>query len=649
MPNRRPRPHLAARLLAPALALLALLLLPAAASADGWVRGPVLTFADDPDIGQLGTFSEIAADAAGVTSIAWLSVDRAGMEASARLTRIAPDGTTGPALELGRTLDPPSLAVAPTGATAVAWPDADEALQLATFAPGGAHRDTRIVASGPASNIDVGIGDGGDAVVIWTGEDGALHVRRVAASGVLGPHESVPGAGGEQTLVAVARDGSAWVLWFDGGGPWTARISPEGALGTPVQLSDSGTGFGDLVAGADGAVALWTEPLGSDERALISRLAPSGDVAGPAIEVAPAVAERSLPEAALLPGGAVDVVYQPPTPGGGGGMMFTPSHAILRRVEPSGALGAERPLTATATTLGSGAPRISAGSDGSATVTWIDVSSDDLALVGVQQRPDGTTTAPRTITRGLLMFLGLLPTGGEIAQVTTSRLGVATVAWPQFTERTSDVATARYDGIAPVVEAIVPANVSYGSDAQFAVNVSDDSGVASVWWEFGDDSGSRRVSTRHRYASPGVYPVSVTVIDNAGNETTVTRQVSVLSPPPRPGRVSAALKLGKVSRRGAKVTVAGTLDRRASGTVTVAYAQRIGRRSQSKRVSARIANGRFSATVRLTGALAKARGGKATVTVSYAGNADTNTASAKKTVTVPKAKAKKPKRSPKRR
>jgi PKD repeat protein len=647
MPTRRPRPRLAPRLLAPALALLALCSLPAAARADGWVRGPALTFADDPSAGLAGGFSDLGADAAGTASLAWVAIDRAAMSLDVRLTRIAPDGSAAPSLSFGAATDVPALAVATSGATALAWPDADEALQLVTLPAAGTPRPALIVAPGPARDVGVGVSDQGDAVVIWT-DAGRLHLRRVAANGQLGPHETIADADPEVARVAVARDGSAWVAWVDyvDGIARAVRLTAAGAVdGAPVELSAARAVSLDVVAGADSAVVTWTEAAGVDDKALLSRLSASGPVAGAAIEIAAAIEQDSVPEAAPAPNGGIDVVYQPPTPSGGSG-MFSSAHAVLRRVEPSGALGPERRLAAGAATLGTMSPRISTGRDGTATVTWVDVSSSSIALVGFQQRPDGTQTQARTVS-GIFPLFGLIP-NAEVAQVVTSRLGVATTAWPEITDRTADVVTARYDGIAPVVEAVVPLNVSYGSDAQFAVNVRDDSGVKDVWWEFGDDSGSRRATVRHRYAAPGVYPVSVTVTDNAGNETTVTRQLSVVSPPPLPNRVAAALKLGSVSRKGARVTVSGTLDRRASGTVTVAYSQRIGRRSLSKRVTARIANGRFRATLRLTGRLARARGGKATIAVSYAGNADTNTASAKKTVNVPKAK-KKPKRGAKRR
>lgn len=647
MPIRRPRPRFAARLLATAIALLASLSLPAAASAEGWLRGPGLTFADDPSAGLAGGFSDVGADAAGTTSLAWVAIDRATSTIDVRLTRIAPDGSAAPSTSLGRAFDPPALSVAPSGATAVAWPDDDGALQLLTIPAGGAPRPALIIAPGPAQDVQVGIGDSGDAVVAWRAS-GELHIRRVAANGQLGPHETI-GVDPDAASLAVARDGSAWVAWFDhaDGRPRAARLTSTGALdGTPVELSTARAQSLDLVAGADSAVVTWTEASGADEKALLSRLSASGGVAGPAVEFAAQIARDSVPEAALVPGGAIETVSLPPLPSGGGG-LFATANAVLRRVEPGGALGPERRLAAGPSTLGTMSPRISAGSDGSVTVTWVDVSSSSIALVGFQQRPDGTTTPIRTIS-GVFPLFGLLGTA-EVSQLATSRLGVATAVWPEIEATEARIVTARLDGIAPVVEAVVPANVSFGSDASFAVNVRDDSGVASVWWEFGDDSGSRRASTRHRYAGPGVYPVSVTVTDGAGNETTVTRQVSVLSPPPAANRVPAALKLGKVTRKGAKVTVTGTLDRRASGRVTVAYGQKLGRRSQSKRVTARISSGRFTATLRLTGALAKARGGRATVTVSYAGDADTNTASAKKTVTVPKAKPKKPKRGGKRR
>src|SRR5690606_30401115 len=162
-------------------------------------------------------------------------------------------------------------------------------------------------------------------------------------------------------------------------------------------------------------------------------------------------------------------------------------------------LGPERRLAASPATLSSGAPRISTGADGTATVTWVDVASGKVALTALQQRPDGTTTPALPIADAFILLFGLT-SGNDISQVVTSRLGVATAVWPEMEATQARIVTARLDGIAPVVEAVVPANVSYGSDASFAVNVRDDSGVKGVWWEFGDDSGSRRASTRHRYA-----------------------------------------------------------------------------------------------------------------------------------------------------
>lgn len=661
MPNRRPRPRLAARLLAPALALLVLVALPAVARADGWVRG--LSLSGNPATGGFMGYSDLGADAAGNASIAWFAVDPAATAAEARLTRIAPDGSSTPSLALGSagaTDAPPGLAVAPTGAAAVAWVDDADAVQLVLIPAGGAPRAAIEVAPGgePASfgAVTVGVSDGGDAVVAWsvTGPGGwELHVRRVTAGGLLGPHEALTAGDPAAGRVAVARDGNAWVTWVsdDDGSPWAARLTAAGAIdGAPVQLSSGVVAADtpvDVVAGGDSAVASWVERDGGPEHALqVSRLAATGAVAGAPVEIAPEVEDAGMPEAAITAGGAIVAVYNRAETGSSPIPLPFP-HAFLRRVEADGSLGPERRL-GSASAIGGASPRIAAGGDGTATVTWIDISTDSMGLVGFQLRADGSSTPTRPVAGVFPLFgigLGSMP---GVTQVATSRAGVATAGWIGFDSQTISLATARYDGIAPAVEAIVPANVSLGSDASFAVNVRDDGGVASVWWEFGDESGSRRASTRHRYADPGVYAVSVTVTDHAGNETTVTRQVSVVAPPPVATRVPAALKLSKVARKGAKVTVTGTLDRRARGRMTVAYSQRIGRRSHSKRVTAKITDGRFRATLRLTGALARARGGKATVKVSYAGDATTNTASATKTVAVPRAKAKKKPKQQKR-
>lgn len=101
--------------------------------------------------------------------------------------------------------------------------------------------------------------------------------------------------------------------------------------------------------------------------------------------------------------------------------------------------------------------------------------------------------------------------------------------------------------------------------------------------------------------------------------------------PPAVRRAPARLTVTRAVRRGARVTVAGTLHRRASGRVTLVWRQRLGRATVTQTVRARIARGRFSVTLTLPRALAAARGA-GRLTVTYAGDADTARASATRLV-----------------
>ena len=56
---------------------------------------------------------------------------------------------------------------------------------------------------------------------------------------------------------------------------------------------------------------------------------------------------------------------------------------------------------------------------------------------------------------------------------------------------------------------------------------SDDNGIASYAWEFGDGESASGVKTSHRYSrSEAEFPVTLTVTDTAGQQTSVTHSVS---------------------------------------------------------------------------------------------------------------------------
>jgi len=60
---------------------------------------------------------------------------------------------------------------------------------------------------------------------------------------------------------------------------------------------------------------------------------------------------------------------------------------------------------------------------------------------------------------------------------------------------------------------------------------SDDAGIVSYSWNFGDNTNGSGVSVNHTYATAGTYTVVLTVTDNGGLTDTDSKQITVSAPP----------------------------------------------------------------------------------------------------------------------
>ncbi len=65
-----------------------------------------------------------------------------------------------------------------------------------------------------------------------------------------------------------------------------------------------------------------------------------------------------------------------------------------------------------------------------------------------------------------------------------------------------------------------------GGTADFTETTSA-TGMESLLWDFGDGNTSTSSSPSHTYATNGSYPVSLTVTDSCGNDTTITNNVTI--------------------------------------------------------------------------------------------------------------------------
>ena len=80
----------------------------------------------------------------------------------------------------------------------------------------------------------------------------------------------------------------------------------------------------------------------------------------------------------------------------------------------------------------------------------------------------------------------------------------------------------------PVANAGADKTATVGSDLTFDGSAStDDKGIASYSWNFGDGTTATGVSPTHKYATAGTYTVTLTVTDTAAQKATDTLQVTV--------------------------------------------------------------------------------------------------------------------------
>lgn len=117
---------------------------------------------------------------------------------------------------------------------------------------------------------------------------------------------------------------------------------------------------------------------------------------------------------------------------------------------------------------------------------------------------------PRTITLTVTDAGGLTSSTTQTVNIVTTPTNQAPVA--QFTASCADLGCTFDSG---------------GS--------SDDVGIASRSWSFGDGaSAGNVVTTSHTYAAAGTYTVTLTVVDGAGLSNSTTKSVTVTAPAPPP-------------------------------------------------------------------------------------------------------------------
>ncbi len=146
-------------------------------------------------------------------------------------------------------------------------------------------------------------------------------------------------------------------------------------------------------------------------------------------------------------------------------------------------------------------------------------SVDDVAIASYEwEFGDGTTATGETVTHEYADngTYTVTLTVTDAAGNTDTDTATVTV----YTEDTTD----------PVADAGPDREVMVGTTVEFdGSNSSDDVGIESYEWDFGDGTTATGVTAAHTYTDNGTYTVTLTVTDYAGNTATDTATVEVLS------------------------------------------------------------------------------------------------------------------------
>ncbi len=360
----------------------------------------------------------VAIGSDGSAAVTWLRVDTTNLIVRA-MTR-PPGGSFGEPVDLseaGQDAFGPRIGVGPDGTITAVW-SRNSIIQASTRLPGssfGAPVD--ISETGADTGEEIAIGPDGAATVVWE-RAGIIQASTRAPGGSFGTPEDLSESGQSAIgpSIAIGSDKTTIVSWRRGGcdsGPscviQSATRPPEGAFGTPENLSDAGqrSRGQQIVIEPDGAAtAVWQLFDGSWWVVQTADRPPGGPFGAP-VDLTEIGNYSTGPRIAIGPDGTTTVVYQLSTPGDP--PPFSPGVIQSVTRPPGGSFGAAADLSASG--QDAAGPTIAIGPDGTATSVW--------------SRTDGTNEVIQTAsTAAPLYALGVERSGSGQGTVTSSPGGI---------------------------------------------------------------------------------------------------------------------------------------------------------------------------------------------------------------------------------
>jgi PKD domain len=541
--DARPMRHLA-----PALALVALVVTAPAASAADWVQPFPLT---EPTPGLPQQEPLVAMAPNGDANVVWLEEGPCDVgnctEEQVKAVRVRSDGQARDIYRLSRSnalagipdnAMLPRLAVDGAGRARIAWlrkdTIGDQRVEMAMLDAAGDPTGAAEFVSPPGDAFEfaLGMNAAGQGVLVW--QDAVeLRARRFDASG-FGIGETIvqPIAANHDLrglAVAVDAAGAATIAWSDaslvtpvGTTVQARRLSPVTGLGFTHTLDSWAQAIGDPVAldvhpASGTATLLWSHypDTGGDVEEVRGARITAADALEP---FAFAFDTAGRPDVAVAHDGSamavVDMLREP---------AATTRDIAAARIAPNGTAGSLMFVSDNGTdTLD---PQVDVAPDGTAFVGWHEISgakSVQAARIPAGAGPEDPQTLLVGAPFGASAAVGADDDGNALAVSFTRGAGPERVLQGEF-----------FDAEPPEITTFgLPARGLVGQQLWFGTVARDDlSEVDTPTWTFGDGTGGAAPLLSHAFSRPGAFRVRVRVRDFAGNATTRTGSVAISALP----------------------------------------------------------------------------------------------------------------------
>ncbi|MCW2978480.1 MAG: hypothetical protein JWO14_207 [Solirubrobacterales bacterium] len=502
--------------------MLVLLLLPAtpAMAAPAWVAPVDLTAAGV----SVRTAPEVAVDSGGDAVAVWKGYVGADevVEAASRQA----GGSWQAPVELsgsGHDASEPQVAVDSDGDAVAVWKrreGADYTVEAASRPAGGnwqAPVDISTIGQN-ASGPQVAVDPGGDAVAVWELYDGTDHIVQAATSPAGGSWQapvdlSTIGQNASEPQVAVDPGGDAVAVWkgsdstnfivqastSPAGGSWQAPVDLSAATRNALEPQVAVDPGGD-------AVAVWERYDGADYIVQAATSAAGGSWQTP-VDLSAATQNALEPQVAVDPAGDAVAVWE---------RYDGADYIVQASTSPPGGSW-QTPVDLSAAGQDAIEPQVAVDPDGDAVAVW--ENETDLNAEAASRPSGGSWQAPVAIPGGH---------DAHVPQVAVDPAGDALAVWEGY-EGGHIVQAAAYDATGPQLRSLsIPAAGTVGQSLAFSVSPLDVwSALGPVSWNFGDGAETGGAGVSHTYTAPGNYTVTLSAADAVGNLSIATGQVSI--------------------------------------------------------------------------------------------------------------------------